>query len=360
METDDASMPVTVDMGGKTASFVGSSRSSTMETGDAPRPLTSEEEEEAKRMEEIALRAEKRAAERAALKLQQQQQQQEQQKQQEVASTESKVADPPKPSDAKPKTEFLTKQQRQQLALDRLEERRKEQEEAALQARRAHNAFATGQLTVQERARRDADERLKREQSSQQRPSEKQNESEAELKAIREHYLGGPKEEKKKIFKASDKLAAIFKMDWEKTDDTARNDMNALYTKRLPINPLFGRGYIAGVERLAQREKSTFSAALTQQRSNEERRSEALPSSTLSREEREEREKQRERQVEAIRRQQQEEVSTIRSQDARRLGAHWSDKVRLESVSYIFRVLFFAFSIPLIFHSTPTPSSPHI
>ena len=138
------------------------------------------------------------------------------------------------------------------------------------------------------------------------------------------------------VCKASDKLAAIFKMDWDKSDDTARNDMNALYTKRLAINPLFGRGYIAGVERLAQREKSTFSSALTQQRSHEERKHEA--SSLLTAQEREAREKQRQGQAEAIRRQQQQEVSSIRDQDARRLGAHWADKKLAEMTERDWRI----------------------
>ena len=50
------------------------------------------------------------------------------------------------------------------------------------------------------------------------------------------------------ITRASEKFARIFQFDWEEDDDTSKNDKNPLYNERQHINPLFGRGYIAGVD----------------------------------------------------------------------------------------------------------------
>ena len=52
---------------------------------------------------------------------------------------------------------------------------------------------------------------------------------------------------KKKIVKPSEKFAKIFQFDWEVADDTSQ-DLNPLYNQRVAINPLFGRGYIAGLD----------------------------------------------------------------------------------------------------------------
>ena len=49
------------------------------------------------------------------------------------------------------------------------------------------------------------------------------------------------------MIKPSEKFAKIFQFDWEATDDTSQ-DLNPLYNQRMGINPLFGRGYIAGLD----------------------------------------------------------------------------------------------------------------
>ena len=58
-------------------------------------------------------------------------------------------------------------------------------------------------------------------------------------------YTGGT-EKKRKILKPSEKFQRIFQFEWEQDDDTAKDDMNPLYTNRIHMNTLFGRGYLAG------------------------------------------------------------------------------------------------------------------
>ena len=56
----------------------------------------------------------------------------------------------------------------------------------------------------------------------------------------------GGTEKKRKILKPSEKFQRIFQFEWEQDDDTAKDDMNPLYTNRIHMNTLFGRGYLAG------------------------------------------------------------------------------------------------------------------
>lgn len=200
---------------------------------------SAEEVEEARRIAEIAARAEARAAERAAARLS-------------AAASSSAAASlalPPPP----PQTAFLTKQQREQQALERLEARRKEVEERAREAAEAQQRFLSGQAQEErKRAARLQQEELQRKEQERRRAEQGKAGADDVVKVV-------PKT-------AAEKLKKVFQMDWDATEDTSRSDSNSLYKNRLQINPLFGRGFVAGVDHVQQREKSTFFSSLSQRR----------------------------------------------------------------------------------------------
>jgi ATP-dependent RNA helicase DDX23/PRP28 len=76
-----------------------------------------------------------------------------------------------------------------------------------------------------------------------------EREREKELEAIKEQYLGS-KKPKKRVIKPSEKFR--FSFDWENTEDTSR-DMNTLYQSPHEARLLFGRGFLAGVDRREQK-----------------------------------------------------------------------------------------------------------
>jgi ATP-dependent RNA helicase DDX23/PRP28 len=227
-------------------------------------------------------------------------------------------------TEAKPK--FLTKKEREELALQKLQQRRQEEEKRAEEARIAHDRFVTGQA-AEERKRQDY---LAREKEEQERIRRKRDENKEavehdhELKAIRDHYLGA-KEKKKRVAKPSEKFARIFQFDWEANDDTARNDVNPLYQKRLKINPLFGRGYIAGIDLREQRKDSNYLSELMSHRISEAKRAEEADE-TLTEEERRERERQRLRAAQALQQRHTQELSGPVGGGSGLKGAHWSEK----------------------------------
>jgi ATP-dependent RNA helicase DDX23/PRP28 len=94
------------------------------------------------------------------------------------------------------------------------------------------------------------------------------SEQEKEIELIRKQYLGD-KDRHKKTQKVSERYK--FNFDWKPEDDTSRGarcvrvtrarplalsaDANALYQERLQLRPLFGRGFIAGVDAKEQVKK---------------------------------------------------------------------------------------------------------
>lgn len=65
-----------------------------------------------------------------------------------------------------------------------------------------------------------------------------------ELELIKKAYIGG-KKEKKKILKPSEKFKFVF--DWDASEDTS-TDVNPLYASRSQVRPMFGRGLIGGID----------------------------------------------------------------------------------------------------------------
>ena len=203
------------------------------------KPLTVEEEREARQLAAVAERAEARARER------------------EAAATHA---------EAETTTKFLTKQQRQAIALQKLEQKRMVEANRANEAKVAHDRFVTGQA-ARERARQleQQKEEESRERARREREENKLNgEREHEVKTIRDHYLGG-QEKVRKVAKPSEK-STRFKFNWEAGEDTMKDDHNPLYTNRTKINALFGRGYIAGVDQREQRKSSNYLDILSEKR----------------------------------------------------------------------------------------------
>ena len=224
------------------------------------------------------------------------------------------------------KPTFLTKKQREELALQKLEEKRKEMETKQRSAQEAHNNFITGKnLEDKKREERLAKERDERERERRVKDENKASvERDHEVKAIREHYLGGA-EKKRRITKPSDKFAKIFQFDWEETDDTGRNDLNPLYNNRVKINALYGRGYIAGVDQKEQRKDSNFLVTLGEKRMLEAARTEE-DNDHLTEEQRLERSRAREKAAEEFRQQRLMELRNLDKQVDNKMGKHWSEK----------------------------------
>ncbi|KAG4209980.1 hypothetical protein ERO13_A02G015900v2 [Gossypium hirsutum] len=172
-----------------------------------------------------------------------------------------------------PKPVFLTKAQREQLALQRLEEQRAQQKRRIEDIRSANGAAnnrsdsSSGKPTSDSSDRRDRERQRERDRESERRNREREREEEAkarerarseklaererekELDAIKEQYLGS-KKPKKRVIKPSEKFR--FSFDWENTEDTSR-DMNSLYQNPHEAQLLFGRGFRAGMDRREQK-----------------------------------------------------------------------------------------------------------
>ena len=98
----------------------------------------------------------------------------------------------------------------------------------------------------------------------------KKEEKTEELSRIRDSYLGGNGEKKTRIVKPSEKFSRIFQFDWDAKDDTSY-DPNPLYASRHRVQPLLGRGYVAGTDMREQRRNHTFAETLAEKRAAEER-----------------------------------------------------------------------------------------
>lgn len=281
--------------------------------------LTEEEQAEARRMAEIAARAEAKALER-----------QRQQTESYSIPQENTIRnndDREKTLDeSSTKAKFLSKSEREKLALERLQNRKVELESKSKEAFTAHERFITGKA-LEERRREARIQRDNEEKERERRHKEENKEAEEadhELKAIRDHYLGA-KDKRRKVAKPSEKFAKIFQFDWEATDDTAKNDFNPLFNNRVKINALFGRGYIAGIDLREQRKQSNFLNSLSAKRMTEQTNVESTDVS-MTEEEKRERARAREYVTEALKRRQQEDLEALESTNIGKMGNHWSEK----------------------------------
>ncbi|KAJ8640336.1 hypothetical protein MRB53_017030 [Persea americana] len=220
---------------------------------------------------------------------------------------------------------FLTKAQREQLAL----QRRQEQVAAAQQQRpplpsqsnhhpkpprppspshrgdRGHDRERDRDRERRDRAREDDSKSRDRVRAEKQAERER----EKELDAIKDQYLG-TKKPKKRVIKPSEKFR--FSFDWENTEDTSR-DMNALYQNPHEARLLFGRGFRAGMDR---REQKKLAAKNEKETRQEIRRKEGVE----------------ERPEEAAAQRLKEEAADMYDTFDMRVDRHWSEK-KLEEMT---------------------------
>jgi len=291
------------------------------------RVLSNDEILEAKRLADIAVKAEAKAAEREKLRLIDEESRKTNSDNNGISSgTKIKNDNDIDNENDNKTTKFLTKSERERLAMERLQQRHAETETRKKDLAYAHERFVTGQAVEEKRRearlQRDRDERER--ERRQKEESKEASEHDHELKAIRDHYLGS-KERKRKVVKPSEKFAKIFQFDWEENDDTTRNDMNPLYNKRVQINALFGRGYIGGIDLREQRKQSNFLNALSSKRLIELMNADCDDASLTS-EERRNRERTREFAAAALRNRQQEDLAALDDNKLGKLGSHWSEK----------------------------------
>jgi ATP-dependent RNA helicase DDX23/PRP28 len=287
---------------------------------DVLKPENEEELEMAARMARIAARAEAKANKKS-----------------EPASAAELV----EKKGAKEKVVFMTKAQRQAAALARMEERRKQTEDTRANRTQAHNSFVRGDRhRERERERRDRERneaREARDKDAEKRKAEDEirkfdrdkRERQRELQQIKDSYIG-KKVAKKRVVKPSEKFAKIFQFDWEASDDTGADDLNDIYKKRCSLQPLFGRGYLAGMDMRQQRQDHGYMEMLTKKRQDEARRQE--DKEKLSRDERKDRERQRSKELERVKKLDKDKKESMNKNEEDAMGVMWRDK-KLEDMN---------------------------
>lgn len=269
--------------------------------------------------------------------------------------------------DAK-KPVFLTKAEREQLALQRRQEeiaqQRRQAEQILLESRSNANSTADGSnpstasdgRNHHHRSSRDRDsERRDRESERRDRDAERRNrerereeesrarerarqeklaerEREKELEAIKEQYLGS-KKPKKRVIKPSEKFR--FSFDWENTEDTSR-DMNSLYQNPHEAQLLFGRGFRAGMDR---REQKKLAAKNEKEMREEIRKKDGVE----------------ERPEEAAKQRKKEEAADLYDTFDMRVDRHWTEKKLEEMTERDWRIFREDFNISYKGSKIPRP-----
>mmetsp|Transcript_8333 Transcript_8333/g.25818 ORF Transcript_8333/g.25818 Transcript_8333/m.25818 type:complete len:758 (-) Transcript_8333:284-2557(-) len=163
--------------------------------------------------------------------------------------------------------------------------------------------------------------------ASSKREREERPLAERELERIRQSYLGG-EVKKRRVVKPSEKFARIFQFDWDASEDTSQ-DLNPLYARRHAVQPLLGRGYVAGLDMREQRRRHDFAKVLAEKRQAEER---ARDERELPRSEQSAREAQRRAASERLAAELDEEAERVARKSLGAALSHWSEKP-LEAMS---------------------------
>ncbi|BDA42638.1 probable elongation factor G, mitochondrial at C-terminar half [Coccomyxa sp. Obi] len=216
-------------------------------------------------------------------------------------------------AEAKPK--FLSKKQREELALKRRQEEAAFQKAKAEELRKNHLAYVDN---IEKEKQREADRKAQEDR----RRRNEDREREKELLLIKQQYLGTEKV-RKKTLKPSEKFR--FNFDWEAQDDTSK-DLNPLYNNTHEAALLFGRGLRAGVDR---REQMKAAAAHQQDVLKKMRQSAGVV------ETKEDRQRDRDRKLAA---------ETYDDFD-KRVEKHWTEKSREEMTERDWRIFREDFSI---------------
>ncbi|KAL5705372.1 RNA helicase [Ranunculus cassubicifolius] len=146
---------------------------------------------------------------------------------------------------------FLSKAQREQLALQRRQEEIAEKKARTVQLLQPNRFEQEGKGTNRRDHEADRKSRMGMNRDCDDCEEDRRShiDKQAERDAINEQYLGCQKP-KKRVIRPSDKFR--FSFDWENTEDTSR-DRNVLYDKPHEAQPLFGRGFRAGIDRREQK-----------------------------------------------------------------------------------------------------------
>mgnify|MGYP001241142809 CR=1 FL=1 len=292
--------------------------------------MTPAEREEAERLHRTAVRAEALAAAQAAAK------------ERGVALSAAEVAALKKEQEAKPK--FVSKKERERLALERLEAKRRERE----QKLRSGPKFSAPLPRKEPSIKKAIDDyAVLREKKP---VAKKDTAKEQELAQIRENYLG--KKGKKKQPKPSEKFARVFQFDWDANDDTSQ-DLNPLYARRHAIQPMLGRGYLAGLDMREQRRAHTFSQALNDKRASEARAQEEAEG--LARAERKKREAQRKKERDALTQALAAEEKKVEATALGKKLLHWTEKPLQEMNARDWRIMKEDFDIRIRGGKAPPP-----
>ncbi|KAF2290899.1 hypothetical protein GH714_016319 [Hevea brasiliensis] len=260
---------------------------------------------------------------------------------------------------------FLTKAQREQLALERRQEeirqQKLQQQQLLSQIRPSSDSNSNSNQKPSDSDRRDRDRDRDRERdrdrdrdrdrsSRRERDREREREEEAkarertrlekladrerekELESIKEQYLGS-KKPKKRVIKPSEKFR--FSFDWENTEDTSR-DMNSLYQNPHEAQLLFGRGFRAGMDR---REQKKLAAKNEKEMMEEIRRKEGVE----------------EKPEEAAARKLKEEAADLYDTFDMRVDRHWSEKKLDEMTERDWRIFREDFNISYKGSKIPRP-----
>ena len=293
--------------------------------------MTPAEREEAERLHRTAVRAEALAAAQAAAK------------ERGVALSAAEVAALKKEQEAKPK--FVSKKERERLALERLEAKRRERE-LKLKGGPKFSAPLPRKEPSIKKAIDDYAVLREKPKTFQKKDTDK----ERELAQIRENYLG--KKGKKKQPKPSEKFARVFQFDWDANDDTSQ-DLNPLYARRHAIQPMLGRGYLAGLDMREQRRAHTFSQALNDKRASEARAQEEAEG--LARTERKKREAARKKERDALTQALAAEEKKVEATALGKKLLHWTEKPLQEMNARDWRIMKEDFDIRIRGGKAPPP-----
>ena len=293
--------------------------------------MTPAEREEAERLHRTAVRAEALAAAQAAAK------------ERGVALSAAEVAALKKEQEAKPK--FVSKKERERLALERLEAKRRERE----QKLKGGPKFSAPLPRKEPSIKKAIDDYAVLREKPKTAPK-KDTDKERELAQIRENYLG--KKGKKKQPKPSEKFARVFQFDWDANDDTSQ-DLNPLYARRHAIQPMLGRGYLAGLDMREQRRAHTFSQALNDKRASEARAQEEAEG--LARTERKKREAQRKKERDALTQALAAEEKKVEATALGKKLLHWTEKPLADMNSRDWRIMKEDFDIRIRGGKAPPP-----
>ena len=156
---------------------------------------------------------------------------------------------------AETKPTFLTKKEREKMALERLKEKRERErgggggggDDGATAKAPASSSSRFARAT----SARDVAERQYHRDEREQSERERQE----QLEQFRKQYAGmrDETEKMKKMKQKAERTKHKFQFDWSKDDDTSR-DANPLYDAKHDVKLLFGRGTIAGVDARMQME----------------------------------------------------------------------------------------------------------